>query len=67
MQELSVAEMVVDSNIYDEVLEDLYVLSPEYDEVKAKVAKIIADGGIVPEDLKKEKFEKVYLHCKYLL
>ena len=51
--------MVVDSNIYDEVWEDIYVLEPDYENVTAQIAKILDDGGIVPEDLKKDKFEKV--------
>ena len=51
--------MVVDSNIYDEVWEDLYVLEPDYENVTAQVAKIVDDGGTVPEDLKKDRFEKV--------
>ena len=58
--------MIVDSNIYDEVIDDVYFLEPEYEAIKAKVAKIVEDGGTVPEDLKKEKFKKVFYH-KFLL
>ena len=55
------ADIVVDSHIYDEVWDDLYILEPQYEAVKAKVSKIVENGGTIPKDLKKEKFEKVVL------
>ena len=51
--------MVVDSNIYNEVHDDIYVLEPEYEKVKAEVAKILDDGGTVPKNKLIEKYEKV--------
>ena len=55
------ADMVVDSNIYDEVWEDLYVLEPEYEKLKAEIAKILDDGGTVPKNKIIEKYEKVVI------
>ena len=53
------ADMVVDSNIYDEVWEDLYVLEPEYEKLKAEIAKILDEGGTVQKNKMIEEYEKV--------
>ena len=55
------ADMVVDSNIYNEVHDDIYVLEPEYEKVKAEVDKILDDGGTVPKNKIIEKYEKVVI------
>ena len=55
------ADMVVDSNIYNEVHEDIKVLEPEYEKVKADIDKIIDDGGTVPKNKIIEKYEKVVI------
>ena len=51
--------MVVDSHIYNEVYEELYLLEPKLDAVKANIIKIQQDGDTIPEQLAKDLFEMV--------
>ena len=53
------ADMSVDSHIYDEVTDDLYYLEPLYDKIKHEVATIVQDKGTVPKELKKERIQMV--------
>ena len=52
-------DMAVDSHIYDEVTDDIYVLEPLYKKIKDAVSIIVQDKGTVPKELKKEKIQKV--------
>ena len=51
--------MVVDSHIYNEVYEELYLLEPKLDAVKANIIKIQQDGDTIPDQLAKDLFEMV--------
>ena len=53
------ADMAVESHIYDEVNELSHVLEPLYKKIKDEVATIVQDKGTVPKDLKKEKIQMV--------
>ena len=53
------ADMAVDSHIYDEVTDDIYYLEPLYKKVKDEVSRIVQDKGTVPKELKKERIQMV--------
>ena len=53
------ADMAVDSHIYDEVTDDIYFLEPLYKKVKDEVSRIVQDKGTVPKELKKERIQMV--------
>jgi len=59
LQELSVVMMQENSNIYDDVADEMKKVRGEHDTLTNEVDTIKADGGTVSKDLKKRKSEKV--------